>query len=644
MTCCNNSGRPTLAGAVVAACLCLATTATRAAAAAVRLSPYFSDHMVVQRDRPIAVWGDGDAGEKVQVSLGNAKAAATVGGDGTWHATLDAMPASAEPATLILTAAGKRTEVNDVLVGDVWLCSGQSNMQMSTKEANHGDDEAAKAGDYQTLRFLSVPKWGSDTPAAHLDATWKTSSTQVARDFSAVGFFFAVELMNDPAMKGVPIGLIDSSFGGTSAEGWTPPGKLDGVIPSDEVSASMFGIKTSALWNAMVNPLTPTSLRGVVWYQGEANAGRPGVYAKVLTAMIGGWRDAFAQPELPFILVQLPDFTGTMGEHFFTWTREAQAQVARDVPQVWVAQAVGTNDGSNLHPTEKQVIGRRAAMLAREHVYGENVVAEGPTMTAVKADGDEVRVTFDARGSTLADVTPDTPLRGFEVAGDDGDYRYAEAIIDGDSVMLKADGVPNPKTVRYAWAPVPATDLADAEGRPAAPFRTDDQPPRDIAVLQEPTPRRVRTRDYDVTISGFGKVTSLVFSRKQFLSNAPGQEGGTSMPVMFGERELRDVERPASDTIIYRDNSVAVTYAFDDKSMRWEIRPQQKEAVQFRLAVAPGVTVEPTGDGRFSLKKDDVTLQVTGFEKADKQPDGRTMLEVNAPAGGAATIEIKAGN
>ena len=359
--------------------------------------------------------------------------------------------------------------------------------------------------------------------------------------------------------------------------------------------------------------------------------------------MIGGWRDAFARPQLPFILVQLPDFTGTMGEHFFTWTREAQADVARDVPGVWVAQAVGTNDGNNLHPTQKQVIGRRAAMLARERVYGESVVAEGPTMTDAKPDGDAIKVTFDAHGSKLADATPDTPLRGFEVAGDDGDYRYADATIDGDAVVLKADGVAEPKTVRYAWAPVPMTDLADAEGRPAAPFRTDDLPPRDVAVLTEPTPRRVRTRDYDVTISGFGKVTSLVFNRKQFLSNAPGQEGGTSMPVMFGERELRDIQRPAADTVVYRDNSVAVTYGFGDDSLRWEVRPQQKEAVQFRMAVAPGVTVEPAGDKEFRLKKDDVTLRVSGFAKADKQPDGRTMLELNAPAGGAATIEMKLG-
>ena len=314
------------------------------------------------------------------------------------------------------------------------------------------------------------------------------------------------------------------------------------------------------------------------------------------------------------------------------------------MPQVWLAQAIGTNDGTNLHPTEKQAIGRRAAMLAREHVYGESVVAEGPEMTDVEPDGEAVKVTFDAHGSGLADATPDTPLRGFEVAGDDGAYRYAEATIDGEAVVLKAEGVAAPKTVRYAWAPVPMTDLADAEGRPAAPFRTDGLPPRDVAVLTEPTPRRVRTRDYDVTISGLGKVTSLVFGRKQFLSNAPGQEGGTSMPVMFGERELRDVERPAADAVVYKDNSVAVTYAFGGDSLRWEVRPRQMDAVQFRMAVAPGVTVEPAGDNAFRLKKDDVTLRVSGFAKADKQPDGRTMLEVNAPAGGAAKLEIRRGS
>ena len=316
----------------------------------------FGDHMVVQRDRPIRVWGEASPGADVEVRCGPRRAMTTSGPDRRWSVVLEALPAGG-PFVLSAESGASRAEIKDALVGDIWLCSGQSNMQMTLEECDGGPAAAEAAGRLANLRLASVGRRPSAKPESGGDIRWRTASPDAARHFSGVGYFFASALLTDPSLRDVPLGVIDSSFGGTMCEGWIPREALAGFAPAD-LRVSLFGIGPSGLYNGMIAPLGNAPIKGVVWYQGEANADRPETYPRLLAALIASWRGRFETPDLPFIVIQLPDYAAGAGGLSWAWLREAQAAAVRTTPHTSLAVGINTNDGFDLHPRQKAEIGR----------------------------------------------------------------------------------------------------------------------------------------------------------------------------------------------------------------------------------------------------------------------------------------------
>lgn len=615
---------------VAAAWFCLTSAA---GAAELRFASVFSDDMVLQREKPIHIWGESAADAKVEVTLGETHETAAADADGHWQVTLKPLPASNKPAMLHASSDGKEATVRDVLVGDVWLCAGQSNMQMTLRETDGAEAAAREAGKWTSLRLLTLPKWPADKPKTDFDAKWRRNTPESAASFAAVGFHFGRGLLDDPTIADVPIGLIDSSFGGTTAEGWTSIEALAPIPPADRL-VSMFGIAPSHLYNRMVAPLTPFSIKGVVWYQGESNGSRPDLYARVLSNMIADWRTRWNDADLPVLLVQLPAFTDSK----FIWIREAQAEVARTTPHVSIAVTTDTTDGFDLHPKQKAEIGRRLALLARRDVYGRHIVAAGPLFKEAKVDGATMRVAFDAGGDGLTAASGQ--VKGFAVAGEDGVYHYADATIDGDAVVLRSNAVPSPKTARYAWAGIPEANLTNRSGLPAAPFRTDAQPRSEGEVQKQAVTRRFATPVYELQVDGVGKVTSLVVRGKQFLSNEAGAAGGTSVPAWLGARSLADIRELGPNLLSCGDSDITLTLSFKDDAMEWTLANRGKDDLQFRIALAGQVKVDHAdGNGPTTLSRGDSILAVTGVDSVSKTEDGN-MLVANLKGGATKRLAL----
>ncbi|QEH32492.1 hypothetical protein OJF2_09690 [Aquisphaera giovannonii] len=609
----------------------LILAASPAWAAGVRLGAPFGDHMVIQRDRPVRVWGEAAGGAGVRVRLGPRQERATAAPDGRWSATLEPLPAGG-PYVLTAESGGQRAEAADVLVGDVWLCSGQSNMQMTLKESDGGPEAADAAGALGKLRLCSVGKRPSAVPESVGEIRWRVASRESARDFSAVGFFFAADLLADPALRGVPVGVIDASFGGTMCEGWVPAEALSGFARED-LRDSMFGIRPSGLYNGMIAPLGKTSIKGVVWYQGEGNSDRPALYPRLLAALFASWRGRFEDPGLPFIVVQLPDYAPGWSGVSWAWIREAQAAAVRSAEHASLAVGIDTNDGSDLHPRPKREIGRRAALLALHDVYGRPVVARGPEFLRATPEGGSLRVAFDTAGDGLM-ARGGGPVRGFAVAGADGRYRYADAAIDGDAVVLRSQSVPSPLTVRYAWAGAPGANLVNRSGLPAAPFRTDRATQADADVQRQLAGRLVQTKSYEVVVGGNGMVTSLVAGGKQFLSNDPGWAGGTTLTGGWAPRNLADIREPGPGFLSCADDDVRLDLEFGEGGMDWTVANRGKGEVRLRIALHPKVAVHRRGEpGPVELRRDAAIVLVTGADLVSG-PEGSQVLEA-AIAGGA---------
>ncbi len=577
----------------------------------------FSPGMVLQRDAAITITGHGSAGGSVTVSLGPQKRPAKVGQDGSWKVDFAAMEAGG-PHSLEASDGKETTTVGDVLVGDVWIFSGQSNMQMGLDEAVRGSEAVASLSQDPVIRLLTMPKAAADTPQSDVGAEWRTCTPDSLKKFSAVAGFFALHLHKDPALAKVPLGIVDSSFGGTCVEAWTPQGTLPD-IPQDQLSPSMFGIRQGALFNRMIAPLSGLRVRGVAWYQGEGNAGHPTVYSTLLKNMIAQWRKQWNAPELPFFIVQLPAFDGKMGGLDFSWLREAQAQACKESPKTWLAVTYDTTAGTDLHPLEKEEIGRRLSLLAAKEVYGREVVARGPVVGNVAVEGERVVVSFD---ETLKTANGGR-LTGFSLAGADGDYRYADARLEGKKVVLRAEGISRPETVRHAWSGQPDANLTNAAGLPAAPFRTDTLPPKTIAFQPLPTVYRLEGRSYQLETGSPGNIASLVAGGKQFLSAEPG--GGTSIPTFFGPRRLPVMRASGPGRITFSDSSASLEIACADDTLEWTIRNDGKDPIDFHIALAPQVQVAV--DGRTAgLSREEIKLKIEGIDHAD--PGGRIVAKV----------------
>jgi sialate O-acetylesterase len=444
--------------------------------AAVRLPAIFSDHMVLQQNESCAVWGWADAGEAVTVSIAGKSATATAGADGKWSLRLPALIAGG-PHTMEVKGTNTLT-VNDVLVGEVWLGSGQSNMDWTLDRLKSADDEIKKA-DYPKLRMFTVARTASSVPVDDCKGKWVVCSGETVGGFSATLYHHGRELQ---ARLNVPMGLIKSSWGGTPIQTWTNTGTKRTVVPTKKRPASnatpsRIPSTPGHLFNGMIAPLIPYTMRGVVWYQGERNTKDKdiGAYGARLESLIGDWRRRWGA-DMPFAWVQLPEYmerqTKPVEDGGWVAIREQMLRTLR-VKNTGMAIALGLGEAGNIHPQNKRDVGKRLALWALDEVYGRKEGASsGPLPDKHVIRGNEVIISFaHADGGLKA---RDGKLIGFAIAGADQKFVWADARIEGDKVIVSSADVKEPKAVRYAWANNPLWSLENSFGLPASPFRTDN--------------------------------------------------------------------------------------------------------------------------------------------------------------------------
>jgi sialate O-acetylesterase len=446
------------------------------------LASIFSDHMVLQRDVKLPIWGKAAPGAKVTVRLGETSQDATADANGAWRVTFEPLKSGGDALELSVSSGDDAVQYKDILVGEVWVASGQSNMEWPVKLANEPEKEIA-AANWPQIRIIDVPNVTADAPADSFKTDgWKPVTPETISEFSAVAYFFGRDLHEN--LK-VPVGLIGCHWGGTPMEAWTSREALESSPTFKEATAASFNPPASPeeaeqranmaphlparLYNGMLSAVIPYGIRGAIWYQGESNAGRHQQYAELSKLMIGDWRKRWGLGEFPFLLVQLAAFEP--GGESWPPLREAQLETLQ-LPNTGMAVATDVGDRTDIHPKDKQSIGKRLALAARGTVYGEDLVYSGPVFSKMAVNGSKATLTFEHVGSGLK---ADGDLRGFEVAGPDGKFVPATASIEGEQVVVHSDAVAEPKVVRYNWAAFPDGNLFNAEGLPATPFRTSKQ-------------------------------------------------------------------------------------------------------------------------------------------------------------------------
>ena len=476
----------------------------------------FSDNAVLQQGTDVPVWGAAREGEKVTVSIAGQEAS-TVAKAGKWLVRLKNI-APGGPYTMTLRGDNEIT-LSNLLVGEVWVCSGQSNMERQVglrqgqQPLKNWEQEVA-AANYPQLRHFKVKQTTADTPLSEVTGTWEVCSPQTVANFTAVGYFFGRDLQQ--AIK-APIGLIHSSWGGTPAEAWTrhevlrDDPVLKGILetqakaletyperlakykaeepklleehnaavekakqtgatpprkPAAPVNPTTDKNRPSGLYNGMVYPIIPYAMRGVIWYQGESNSGRAKVYQTLFPSMIRDWRAQWGRGDFPFLFVQIAPHQGQSPE-----IREAQLLTFQRTPNTAMAVLTDCGDAKDIHPTHKQPVGARLALAARALAYGEKIEFSGPLYDTLTVKGSEAIISFTHLGGGL-DFKGEAP-KGFMIAGEDRNFVPATVKIVGDTLVVSSSAVAKPVAVRYGWANVPDVNLYNKLGLPASPFRTD---------------------------------------------------------------------------------------------------------------------------------------------------------------------------
>jgi sialate O-acetylesterase len=451
----------------------LAVGVVESASAKITPNALFNDNGVLQRGRPIPIWGTANDGEQITVELAGQKLSTTAR-DGKWMVRMKSLKAGG-PYTL--TIAGENTvTLTNILIGDVWVASGQSNMERPLADHNwhipvDNEKEEIAAANYPTIREFTVPKKIAYEPQTDTDGHWTICSPETVGDYSAVGYFFARDLQKD---VNVPIGILFSSWGGTVAEAWTSKESLETMPDFTNALAKLQppanGKKNpnqvTVLYNGMIVPLEKFPIKGVIWYQGESNAGRAKQYQTLFPLMIKDWRQAWGIGNFPFLFVQIAPYKGMIPE-----IREAQLLTLEKSPNTAMAVITDAGDANNIHPPHKQVVGARLALEARALAYGEKMEYSGPLYRSLKVKGNEAIVRFTHVGGGL--VAKDGDLKGFTIAGADGKFVPAKAEIKGKTVVVTSDEVAKPMAVRFGWNNVPDVNFYNKEGLPASPFRTD---------------------------------------------------------------------------------------------------------------------------------------------------------------------------
>jgi sialate O-acetylesterase len=449
-----------------------ATLAAACASADVKLPAIFSDGAVLQRGAPIPVWGWASPGETVTARLAGQTRVALTTPDGRWRVTFAALKATPDPVTMSVSGTN-RIEIRNVRVGEVWVCSGQSNMQWTVRQSEDAVRFIRDAIDAD-VRMFTVERRAADSPQADCIGKWEEATPATVPNFSAVGYHFALNLRK---ALGVPIGMINTSFGGTPAEAWTPESALSSSPTLSSLLANRSDPRVAAqnrscgLWNAMVFPIVPYRIRGAVWYQGESNVGRAEQYRALFPAMIGAWRKAWAQGDFPFYFVQIAPFRyGNAEARSAAALREAQRLTMGSCRNTGMAVVSDIATVRDIHPPNKHEVGRRLALWALAHDYGsKGLPFSGPLPLKATREGPRVRLTFEHADLGLA-TRDGKPPSHFEIAGPDGKFLAAEARIEGRSVIVWAGGIDAPAQVRFGYWDDAEPNLANGAGLPASPF------------------------------------------------------------------------------------------------------------------------------------------------------------------------------
>ncbi len=493
----------------------------------IRMPAVFGSHMVLQQDHPILLWGWSTPGESVTVEFHGQAVTMRADEAGQWRITLAPEKADQIPASVVISGSrSPAVTFEDILVGEVWLASGQSNMEWPMNRTHTPIPEILRA-DYPRIRLLQVPRRASAEPQPDVDAVWVPCSPDTVRGFSAVAYYFARELHQS---LDVPVGVIQSAWGGTRIEPWTPvPGfravpELASVLEDIQDAHREYRVRVqkalpewrnwleaaqesldrkgpppasvpeapqhplaypqqpTALYNGMIHPLVPFALRGAIWYQGEANRADGLAYGPKMEALIQGWREAWGKEDLAFYYVQLAPFgygydpeEGGGETLDFNWLPliwEAQAGVLA-LPHTGMAVVTDITNLTDIHPRNKKEVGRRLSLWALARTYGRTDLAySGPLYKSVEKSQGRIRVFFDYTGSGLISLDGG-PLSWFEIAGPDHIFYKAEARIEGDTVVVWSPRIPEPEAVRMGWHQLAVPNLGNREGLPASPFRTD---------------------------------------------------------------------------------------------------------------------------------------------------------------------------
>ncbi|MEC7500923.1 MAG: sialate O-acetylesterase [Planctomycetota bacterium] len=509
------------------------TDATAATCMAdVKLPNIFNDHMVIQRQQPIRVFGTAEPGEKVTVEFAGESGKTEANADGKWRVQLPAVAADRAPREMIIRGNNTIT-LSDILVGDVWLCSGQSNMEWHLRSSADARKEI-EAANYPEIRLFDVTGHTVNrTPQSNTSGQWERCVPKTARSFSAVAYFFGRSLYRE---TNIPVGLIGTNWGGTKIEPWIPRVGFDNSPPLEEIKNGLKELDLSTpegkarhnayvsevkrwsseaakrvkagehpgnppappsfsevqgattIYNAMVHGIAPFSVRGAIWYQGESNGEEGEIYFHKMKALIAGWRKMFENPKMLFYFVQLANWQAPTedpaGGDGWSLIREAQRKTL-EIPYTGMAVIIDIGEAGDIHPRNKQDVGARLARWGLRDVYGKETVPSGPLLKSAVPEGSTMRITFDHVGQGLmvgkksgleqATEMRGAPLQRFAVAGKDRIWHWANASIDGDSVVVSSPQVKAPVAVRYAFSMNPeGANLYNRDGLPASPFRTDD--------------------------------------------------------------------------------------------------------------------------------------------------------------------------
>ncbi len=475
--------------------------------AEVSLPSIFSDHMVLQRDQANKVWGKATAAEKVTVKIADQSHSLTADDNGLWHVMLKPL-AVGGPHVLSVSSNSNEVKISDVLVGEVWICSGQSNMQWSVDSSTNADLERL-AAKHPNLRMINFPQVGTQEPVwDHPKSQWMICTPETVGSFSAVGYFFGRQLLET---IDVPIGMINNAWGGSACEAWVSREKLEqsgqysAMLNKFDEQAEKFetlsakkdptadetkqilnlsravngNSRPANIYNGVLKSHLGYGIRGAIWYQGESNASRAYQYRELFPLMISSWREEWGQGDFPFYWVQLADFMAEKSEPADSaWAelREAQTMTETKLKHTGEAVIIDIGEGKDIHPKNKVEVGMRLARLALHDVYGIQIANRSPQYKSMAKADNKIMLTFDHVDSGWRPFDTQE-IVGFAIAGEDKKFVWATAkILDDGRIEVSSDAVASPAAVRYAWADNPVCNMFDGAGLPLTPFRTDDWP------------------------------------------------------------------------------------------------------------------------------------------------------------------------